>query len=174
MIIDYSYFIREINIPQLSQPSVSEALDLFIEKYQAKFLKEVFGIELAKLIDVYLATPEGDPIEERIQSIVEGIEFVYEGNTEVWTGLRNESKISPVSNFVFYWYVTDGVTFLSQTGEAGMTSENSYKVSVNDRLVFVWNEMIELMKSLQKLLENGDYPEYKPLFKFEVQNRFNL
>ena len=174
MIIDYSYFIRELNIPQLSQPSVNEALDLFIEKYEAKFLKEVFGIELAELIQVYLATPEGQPIEERIKSIVDGVEFLYEGKMQVWGGLRNESKITPLANFVFYWYLTDGISFLSQSGEAGMSSENSFKVSSDARLVFVWNEMIELMGSLYKLLENGDYPEYIPSLNFEVQNRFNL
>lgn len=174
MIIDETYFRGEINIPQLSQPAVLEKLELFITKYETKFLVQAFGLELFSLILVYLATPDGDPIEERIRDIVEGVEFSYDEELQIWGGLRNTEKQSPVANFIFYHYVLDAITFLSQVGEAGSVAENSQKVSSDDRLVFVNNEMVQMMESLKKLMRSGDYPEYKPKVNFEIINRFNL
>jgi len=173
MIIDDSYFVREINIPQLSSPAVSEALDLFIEKYEKKFLQEFFGSELAELIVEFLET-EPEPIDERISFILDGATFTYEGKSLIWRGLRNEDKLSPLANFVFYWFQTDSVSFLSQSGESLGSSENSSRVSSNGRLVFVWNEMVEGLENLKKLMEVGEYPEYDPEKVYEIQNSFNL
>lgn len=177
MIIDQTYFIREINIPQISQPAVGENVDLFIAKYQPRFLKAVFGLALAKLIEDYLeAETQDEPVlDERIGLILDGAEITSGGVIEqVWEGLRNTGKNSPLANFIFYHIMTDEITFLSQSGEAMGTSENSQKASPDGRLVSVWNDMVEMMVSLRQLMETGDYPEYKPEQVFTVINRFNL
>lgn len=172
MIIDQSYFVREINVPQLSQPAVWEGLQLFGNKYQKRFLKEVFGLELAKLIEAYLADePNG---ETRIGLIVNGAEFLYSGEEQIWGGLRNTEKLSPLANYIFYHFTNDGITSLSQVGETFSQAENSQRVSPDARLVFAWIEMVEMLEPLRKLMESGDYPEYKPELVYEIQNRFNL
>jgi hypothetical protein len=170
MIIDHTYFVREINIPQLSQPAVLENLNLFIEKYEPQFLRAVFGWELAVLIMGYLNTEEVEGVEpdERIGWLVEGSPL------KQWGGLRNNEKISPLANYIFYRLTDDSVTFLAQVGESTATAENSRRVSNDDRLIFVWNEMVEMMVGLHSLLKSGLYPEYKPEQAFKIKNTFNL
>jgi len=176
MIIDQSYFVREINIPQLSQPHVWETVELFGTKYQKRFLRDVFGLELAKLIEQYLEEEDNEvaTLDERIGLILDGAEFTYNGQEKEWGGLRNTDKVSPLANFIFYQFTNDGITQQTQVGEAFGTAENSQKASPDGRLVFAWIEMVEMLESLRQLMESGDFPEYRPELVYEIQNRFNL
>lgn len=76
MLIDRSYFIGEINIPNTHLPQVGENLDWFIEKYEPKFLRILMGY------DFYQAFIDGISqvtVEQRWNDIVFG--------KDRWTGL---------------------------------------------------------------------------------------
>jgi len=175
MLLDHTYFVRELALAQLSQPSVLENFNFFNKKYQKKFLREILGIDLAKLLEEDLEKIEAEK-DPRFSPILNGIVFSDANNiVREWIGLQNEDKESPLANYVFYWIATDGISYQTGVGESSGISENSNRANVDDRLVFVWNEMTQWLLDLQMYIEqSSDYPEYSPLIKFEIKNTFNL
>lgn len=158
MIIDPTYFISEINIAQLGQPYVAENLQFFIDKYEKIYLVKVFGFEMARDFRNGL---EADPIEER------------------WTNLTNklqsDDKISPIANFVYYYYSLSEHTFRGGYGDQLPKAENSEVVTPDYKIVQAWNDMIELTNELVDWVKSSnDYPEYVDKKPFEVINTFNL
>lgn len=173
--LDETYFVGELSIAQLNDPSVLENFEVLNKKYQRKFLRSVFGIEMARLIEEDLDKEEEDQ-EERFQKIINGDFFMDNDNSIEWIGLVNEEKLSPLANYVFYYIAQEGETYQAQFGESAGVSENSKRVSVDDRLVAVWNEMVEYLEPLYCYLEEYKdlYPEFRKLVKFEIINTFNL
>jgi hypothetical protein len=139
MVIDKTYFIRELNIAQLSDVAVAESLDLFIAKYEPIFLKRLFGPVLGAEILIGSLEEQPSPI---IEFLLDGGLFEQDGNIYTWDGLRNANKISPIANFVFFHFVNDRITQQSGIGEVKPLGQNSEVVSADERLVMVWNEMI--------------------------------
>lgn len=87
MLIDRTYFIGEINIPNTHTPAIGGLLDWFIEKYEEQFLKEVLGY------DLYTAFKAGlliDPIPQKWTDLIEGVEYTYNDKTKFWRGLVSQ------------------------------------------------------------------------------------
>lgn len=171
MIIDQTYFVLEINIAQLSNDIVSEEVDLFINRYEPDFLKRVFGVTLKNLIHDF---ESGTNSEERIERLVDGYTFAYEGKTYEWKGLRNPDKESPIANFVFVKYIENQMSQQTGIGERKSKGENSDDHLADWRLVLAWNRIVIMMEPLLLLLKNGEYPDYEPGEPFKIINRFNL
>ena len=171
MIIDQTYFVLELNIAQLSNLAVEENLDLFIARYERKFLNEVLGVELRTLVNEFV---EGTNTDERIERLVDGYSFTDHGQTVEWLGFRNEEKISPIANYIFFHFAENDRTGQTGIGERKSKGENSESASVDWRIVNAWNEMIELVRPLNLILENGDYAEIQCTKNFDVINRFGL
>lgn len=171
LICDHTYYIREITLAQLSDPAVHENFILFSEKYQREFLRYVFGLPLAVQIEEELEKPEDeqDPI---IMTLINGIE--HEGKE--WIGLRNDAKLSPLANYIFYHIVQDGITDQTGVGEVSGKPENATKVSVDDRAVWAWNEMVKWLYGLWWFIDASKlYPTCRPFLPyFEIKNTFNL
>lgn len=176
MIIDATYFIGEINIAQLGQPEVLESVNRFIAKYEKKFMREFFGYELSEKIYLENETPT-DP---DIALILNGAIVTICGKTYEWLGLKNAEKISPIANYVFFYYTEDLLTNQSGIGQTFNRAENADVVSPDSKLAFVWNEMIELLIPLGALLSEeaqaslvGTGYGWK-CYKFKPINTFNL
>lgn len=169
MIIDATYFVGEINIAQLGQPEVLELVNRFIKKYEKRFMKEYFGATLAKKINDENTTP-GDPLME---AILTGADFEYKGEPVEWVGLKNTDKVSPIANYVFYFFAEDQLTSQSQVGEVYNKAENAELVSPDSRLAYIWNDMIEMLEPLELLLKDGNYSERRGK-NFSIINSFNL
>lgn len=169
MIIDATYFVGEINIAQLGQPEVLELVNRFIGKYEKRFMQEYFGATLAKKIIDENTTP-GDPLME---AILTGADFEYKGEPVEWIGLKNTEKISPIANYVFYFFVENGLSSQAGVGEVWNKAENAQLVSPDSRLAYIWNDMIEMLKPLELLLKDGNYSE-RTGKNFSIINSLNL
>lgn len=119
--IDTTYFIAELNIPSSSLP-IAES---FIPKYEKQYLIKLLGITLYDEFIAGLGAGTIDPI---------------------WTNLKNQivdsvNKISPIANFVYYYFLDDSVQTTVQIGMASANAENASMVSAIDKQVRGWNEM---------------------------------
>lgn len=114
-LIDASYFVGDISIPNTDDAGVGGRLTLFINKYEPLFLQKLFGYPLYKaFVAGMTVTPPATP-DQRFLDILYGKEYTdFQGRLQLWKGLIVTD--SPVFNFsgnVSYKkpvYVAAGVT----------------------------------------------------------------
>lgn len=89
MLIDRTYFIGELNIPNTSNQAVAAALDHFIEKYEVDFLQKVLGYELYTSFMSGIA--HSPPIQDKWRILLEGGQYTTL-NQEIffWKGLVSQ------------------------------------------------------------------------------------
>ena len=145
-LIDSTYFIGEINIAQADQIEVRDNLDIFITKYQKRFLTLLLG---ETLYVEFMAGLKLDPIPAK------------------WEALRDklvdaETKESPIANYVYYWYIRDVTVQTVGVGQVKSKAENATIVSPAGKMVRAWNEMVQWnWLSVQYLRDNLDlYPDW--------------
>lgn len=157
MLIDRTYFVGELNIPNSEQPVVESRLNSFIAKYETKFLCDVLGNGLYKLFRTGLTL---DPIDARWLNLKNGVDD--------WNGLiytEGGYKRSPIANFVYFHWMRDALTQSTGSGEMRPTIEGGSKTSINWKQVTAWNDMCEQVESLYTFLSSDlvTYPEYENL-----------
>src|SRR3954471_2443196 len=103
-LIDKTYFVGEINIPDTDNPAVEERLNFFIAKYEEEFLKTVLGYSLWSSYTTGIAvTPTPDVIWTNLR---DGVEYLVSEKTYKYRGLYNPTlKLSPIANYVYYWWM---------------------------------------------------------------------
>ena len=137
MLINEEYFKGEIVIPNLnsvgngiSSQIASSNLELllsFIDKYEKRFLVSLLGRCCA------------DEFYKEIEK------WELSGK---WLDLKNKLvdetlKISPIANYVYYWYRRNDVSITTGIGEMETDSDNSVRVSSALKMCRAWNEMVE-------------------------------
>ncbi len=179
-LIDKTYFIGEINLPGLQNSDNVDALTVFIQKYEQRYLQQALGYPLWKLFN---ASYNPGPAKGRFLILQEGAEFTNDkGWVNLWTGLTNTELLSPIANYIYYWYTRDNVTFTSTIGEVKSNSENSQNADAMIKQMRAYNEMVdqtELLRDFLKYAVDGDgnilFPEWevdnpsskRQAFKFE-------
>lgn len=84
-LIDRSYFVGNINIPNTHRPEIQERLDLFIETYEPELLQDLLGYPLYK---AFMDGLQGAPVDQKWTSLLEGVEYTNESNRLTkWRGL---------------------------------------------------------------------------------------
>ena len=137
MLINEEYFKGEIVIPNLnsvgngiSSQIASSNLELllsFIDKYEKRFLVSLLGRCCAD--EFYKEIEKGE----------------LSGK---WLDLKNKLvdetlKISPIANYVYYWYRRNDVSITTGIGGMETDSDNSVRVSSALKMCRAWNEMVE-------------------------------
>lgn len=143
MIIDYTYFKSDIQIPNLDKTWVLENLNNFITEYEKTILVDLLGY------DLYKKFIEGVEANEQIYlDLRDGKEYTveYSGSdyTVKWAGLKNDEKISLLAYFTYFYLVRDNQIPLTGTGTVINANDNSKVVSPVDKLSNAWNKGVEL------------------------------
>jgi hypothetical protein len=148
MYLDNTYFQGQLYIPGLQYRSgvgavlsvVNEgSLDWYIEKYEVEFLIELLGRKLCN----------------------EMIEGVKRGDSKM-TALRDEIykvgdfSYSPAANYVYFKTMRDLQTQSSSVGEVRGKSVNT-PVSINNKLVRVWNDMAKMCRNIIDWMDENGY-----------------
>lgn len=85
MLIDRSYFIGDLNIPNTDNQAVGDLVDWFIEKYETEFLEHALSYPLYKALKAGL---QAIPVEQRWLDLVQGVEYMDISNRlQKWRGL---------------------------------------------------------------------------------------
>jgi len=152
MIINSTYFINEIFIAgqanSVDIDSSRSQLTGFINKYEPKFLTELLGATLYSELIAGL----GESVPE-----------------QKWIGLRDElanddTKESPIANYVYYWFIRNQVTMTVGVGEVTPLAENAINANSVNKQVRAWNDMVDMNKKVIIFLNENinDYPSYEP------------
>jgi len=143
-LIDSTYFINELFVPNLERAGTSEKLSNLITKYQRKILIDALGM------DLYLAlnTNYNSSVQDKWYELVHGLEYDIdygEGDyTMKWNGLVNTEKESLLAYFTFYYLLLNHQTSFFNTGIGNAEANNIKSSTAKYKLVQAWNEGIEL------------------------------
>lgn len=83
-LIDRTYFVGELNIPNITQAAIGSAVDLFIEEYEDKLLNDVLGYTLNKALKAGL---QEVTVDQKWTDLIEGVEYTHNSKTKYWKGL---------------------------------------------------------------------------------------
>jgi hypothetical protein len=186
MIIDRSYFVGELNIPNKDAVGTRDLLDQFIEKYEDIFLRELLGYELFKEFKAGTTTL---PYDARWTDLIEGKEYTDRaGRTRYYPGLTvNLSgpvtlEISPIACYVYYWYIRNNHSQTAAMGEVKSKTENAMAHNPGLKMTRAWNEMsgwvcefrdyLDAYKTTYPLWEKQDV--WCMLRSFRPINEFNI
>lgn len=143
-LIDESYFWGELELGNLFKNTngnlLSEAgnnasneLQMFITKYQKKYLTEMFGKTLANNLP-----------------------------TELIALIRDEdAKTSPIANYVYYFAMRNKASVTSPAGEIKNTIVNTALSSAVEKVKNAWNEMMQFNNKLHQELFDIETLEYE-------------
>lgn len=164
MIIDQTYFVRRLNVPQAGNTEGLADLNGYIEQYEPEFLSCVLGYDLAKAFNEGI-DGSGLPSEQRWIDLLEGAEFSQGGCLYRWSGFKPVTgvKVSPIANYVFFKFVDEKITDFTLVGTVSSKTDNNRTASAIDRLVDTWNRMVDMNKILYRFLKVNKtaYPEWK-------------
>lgn len=135
-IIAPNIFKAEINIAQSENQYVDDNIQAFIDKYEPKFMREMFGATFYAEIKAGLLE---DPIPVK------------------WTELVNETDLKTmIANYVYYWYKRDETTLSAGISEAKPLAQNASVTNSIDKQVRAWNEMVEMVRLFD--ISTATYP----------------
>ena len=156
-LITISYFKAGIIISNLSD---AKAFPVdYIAKYQKQYLIKSLGYAMYKDFETELAKEEVD-IPQIWKDLRDGADYnvTVNGATTLtrWNGFINTEEVSPISNFVYYWYLRQNNTQLMGIGTGIPDKENATSVSPAQKLTSAWNDYIILTGNLKDYV-NGSY-----------------
>lgn len=149
-VITYEYFKGNLTIAQVTEASVTNNLAWFIIKHSVEFMRLLLG-------DVLYEAFEAGMVPSPAAK---------------WTTLNGKifdsvNKISPVANYVYWYYQRHIATETSGKGEIVVKVEHTVPVSSAVKVKLAWNEMVKMNKKILTFIEANpaDYPEYtKPVW----------
>ena len=144
MIIDTSYFIGEISIPNLNKAGNEATLENDIEFYETEILKDLFGYQLYA---AYIAGMAVESPDQKWVDITEGAEFSFDflGKTitRKWIGFTNSDKISILAYYTYANYIRRVMQTLTGVGMAVGQTELSQIASGTRKQVNAWNRFMD-------------------------------
>lgn len=164
-LIDCSYFYvgplqimnaRPIDDIDNNAIAVQETITGYIERYQGEFLLKMVGKELSADVTAYLAERGNDE-----QHTDEAMEELCE-------------KLRPsFAHYVYFKLVGDVNQTMTITGLMKLKSANDSQIP-RQRMVKVWNDMVELNKQFVAWAEESDYDVFYYVEMVTPINQFNL
>ena len=182
MLINRTYFVGEINIPNVDKAPVSELLDLYIQKYEIEYLVQVLGEALYK---DFVTGARVKPMPVKWERLLYGHEYTKDNVLHRWDGLiitgkrdsltleddsitkteydeSVDSPKSPIAHYVYYWFMRQQFTATSGIGEVTPQGENSTPSGPGFKMAHAWNQMINYTWSLYAFLDHfpDDYSSW--------------
>lgn len=153
MIVDQSFFFGPLLIEGVStgsgagrtQEAVNGELRRFIDLYERRYLRGLLGRKLADEFVGYLESDTPDDVGARWQSLL-----------EVLVPLPG---VSPVANYVYFYYVRSNQRRATSLGVTETNSDNPI-VPCDSLIVNAWNDMVGMNRDVVCFLRDhaADYP----------------
>jgi hypothetical protein len=150
-LIDHTFFIGELNLPNTGNTEMQLRLNRFITKYEDRFLTELLGYDLYKQLKTGLIAITPD---SKWTDIRDGADFTFNGLSYNWQGLVNDdTKTSIIANYVYYWWMRNEATQTTAVGEVITKTENSTRISPATKMRSAWDEMVNGVWQLVRFLD---------------------
>lgn len=153
MIIDSSYFTNgELFIPNnkdlsarpVGSPSVVNALDTFIDKYERDLLLNALGVTLYnELISQFTDGVLNVGALQKWKDLVDGSDYTINGKVYRWDGLRGYAKQSLIAFYVYCNYMRNNESTYTTTGVVQNTANNANNVSFTPKYIKAWQSFID-------------------------------
>lgn len=161
-LIDSSFFIRNINLINVSKTEIAERITSFIDKYEKECLLKVLGYPL------YTLAIAGSWAVGRMKDIKDGSDWVdCYGVTQHWQGLVHDTNISLLANYIYFYIQEASAVQTTGVNSAVPKGQNSQVVSPAEKMCNAWSffskETYDLISFLwNKKDESGVrvYPEF--------------
>lgn len=164
-LIDCSYFYvgplqimnaRPIDDLDNNAIAVQETITGYIERYQGEFLLKMVGKELSADVTAYLAERGEDEnyTDEAMEALCQQLRPSF-------------------AHYVYFKLVGDVNQTMTITGLMKLKSANDNQVP-RQRMVKVWNDMVELNKQFVAWAEESDYDVFYYVEMVTPINQFNL
>lgn len=143
-IIDTSFFVGDIEIPNVAQAPIRAKLENSIKLYEKEVLISLLGYPMWKDLQANIASPSG--IWDKL---INGEEFSFTFNGETittyWEGLKGLEKKSLIAYYVYFMHRRKEASYMAGVGtEVKADTENSTMDDLHTKLVYVWNEFIKM------------------------------
>lgn len=167
MLIDQSYFVGEILVPNLTGvgpiPAGNvEELSRFIAKYEPEYLDEVLGPVLSDAFQsgISSATPDQRWIDLKAKLV------------------NTTRKESPIAGYVYYHFYRDRLSTSSGLGEIESTAENANVVLNTDKMMRAYNDAVRKGRVVYEWVKANTetYPEFDltHCLKLSTVNNFGI
>lgn len=146
-LIDTSYFVGDIEIPNISQAEIAANVNESIVKYEREVLIALLGYALYKELTEHVIVP-GDKFDKLING--DDFEFTINGVAVParWDGLKGFNKKSLIAYYVYKAYRRKTQSYMAANNiEVQAKTENSEKFDMYSKLVDIWNEFIKMYGS---------------------------
>lgn len=154
------YFYGQRQIPQVTEGSVLEELNAYIDSLEPKVLTCLLGstmyVEFQAAYDasVIVAAP---PMAQKWLDLVNGKTYVDKyGNNQVWFGLRSDTmKVGLIANYIYFYWARGHASFSTGSGEKNIASENATPSYPMFKQNDAWREMVQWNKELRLFLQSN-------------------
>lgn len=131
-IVNQSFFIRNLTIPNCTSGAGLERILSYIAKYEPECLLKIFGYPLYKLF--------GTESSSRMTDLLNGAEYNDgEGNLQKWQGLKHDTDISLIANYVYFYYQQTMAQLSTGSGTSVSNPESAEAVSPAEKMANAWN-----------------------------------
>ena len=164
MFVTFEDFNNFRYIPNLGSEPTVDIIDGYIDEFEFKYYREVFGYTNGKLI-------MDNPIDAKYEIIINGGEYIdANGDTQYFVGTKEAS-----ADYIYFQYIQGTAVGLTSAGYIQGTAENSIQVQPVTKPNLVWNNMIDKMIDLPKLIlsDPTNYPDWI-INNYESLNDFGL
>ncbi len=127
-IVNQSFFVGILQIPNRTSPAVLEQINLFIQRYEPIFLESLLG-------RVLYASLLANPTTPRMVDLPNGIAGTS------YRGLVYNTNQSPIANYIYYQLIEYQATQTTGMGETVPKQDLAVNVSPADKMVRAWNAM---------------------------------
>ena len=149
--IDSTYFYGANLIPQLTSTAVLAEVNQYIAQYEEEYFDKVFGYKFKKLYKAGITA-----LAQIYLDIQDGKEYTdKEGNDRKWNGLKyvlGATKLSPIADYVYYWYTRQHASMSTGSGEKELDAENSTTSASAVKQMREWKDMVKKNKELSEIL----------------------
>lgn len=146
--IDKTYFTKQLSVANTEEPTSDATTELnsSIDRYVSQFLKLTLGNVLFSELKSYTTDGELDiSAPQKWKNLIDGCDYIIDGTTYTWQGLRYTEGAFKVSLLANYVYVNQFNTNInSQLGQVLIEGKNSNVVDGTPHLVSILNEFVEM------------------------------
>jgi hypothetical protein len=156
-LIDYTYFIGDINLPVSALSGTPAHIDSYIVRYEKEILISLLGYDLYKTLIAQVA-----PLPSPWDGLVNGSEYTLGSYTHLWDGLVNTEKVSLIAYYVYYHYVRDNVVNYESVGAVISQGENSARAAADTLMVAAYNNCVDLFNQAVEYISanQGSFPQW--------------
>lgn len=172
MLIDSTYFIGQLNIPNKDQLPIQALLNEVIEQREPEYLQGLLGYGFYKEIK---EAEESSVYDQKWVDLFEGVEYTVDGKLRKWQGLAKANQISPIACYVYLHYLNKTETITTGVGEVRADAENASIGWAVRKKVEAWNKMVDINHALICYLEarSNVYGEFE-VTNHELLRKRNL